>query len=256
METPARQGIERRRFVFAGIDEAIKMIATRRLPDWFAGPDAISLGEIGDFAPMALSFRRKGMLIVVSAPSGGGKSTILRAVMNRMDGLEYSISATTRLPRAGEIDGRDYFFLSREEFQARIAEGGFLEHAEVHGNLYGTPRAEIERACLSGRDIVLDIDVQGGAQVKRRAPDAALIFILPPSLAELERRLRDRASDSPADIELRLRNARNEMRRWRDYDYAVINDDLERAVRDVEEIIRAERRRVSRLDLDEEIGES
>lgn len=182
------------------------------------------------------------ILFVLSAPSGAGKTTILKKVMAGLPGLVFSVSHTTRPPRPGEVAGRDYHFVSREGFQA-IREGdppGFLEWAEVHGNLYGTGRAEVERQLQAGRDIILDIDVQGALQV-RSAAAPVMIFIAPPSLAELEARLRKRGTESEDTIRLRLENARQEMQYTDHYDYLIINARLEEAIDSLRSIIVAER---------------
>ncbi len=184
----------------------------------------------------------EAILFVLSAPSGGGKTTILKKVMARLPGLVFSVSHTTRAPRPGEVAGRDYHFVSPEEFQA-MREGdppGFLEWAEVHGNLYGTGRAEVERQLQSGRDVILDIDVQGALQVQGAAAPV-MIFIAPPSLAELESRLRRRGTESEETISLRLDNARQELKYTDRYDYLIINDRLEEAVDSLHSIIVAER---------------
>lgn len=182
------------------------------------------------------------ILFVLSAPSGGGKTTVLRKVMADLAGLVFSVSHTTRPPRPGEVAGRDYHFVSREEFQA-MQEGtppGFLEWAEVHNNQYGTGRAEVERQLQAGRDVILDIDVQGALQV-RDAAAPVMIFIAPPSLAELEARLRKRGTESEETIRLRLDNAREELKFADHYDYLIINDRLEEAVDSLRAIIIAER---------------
>lgn len=183
-----------------------------------------------------------GILLVISSPSGGGKTTILKKVMAGLPGLAFSVSHTTRKPRAGEEDGRDYHFVSPESFReiASRDPSGFLEWAEVHGNLYGTGRDEVERQLQAGNDIILDIDVQGAMQV-RAAAAPVLVFIAPPSLAELEHRLRKRATDSDETIALRLENARTELGCIDTYDYLVINDRLEEAVESLRSIIIAER---------------
>ncbi len=184
----------------------------------------------------------EGILLVLSAPSGCGKTTILKQVMAGLPGLVFSVSHTTRPPRPGEKGGRDYHFVSRREFEAiRDREPpGFLEWAEVHGNLYGTSREEVGRLRTRGLDVVLDIDVQGAAQI-RRSCDPVTVFIAPPSLAELERRLRGRGTEAEETIALRLANARREMQAMADYDYLVVNDDLEVAVDALRSIIVAER---------------
>ena len=180
----------------------------------------------------------------MSAPSGGGKSTILKQVMSDLPGLVFSVSHTTRAPRPGEQDGRDYHFVSREDFKAirDRQPSGFLEWAEVHGNMYGTSRDEVEKHLQAGMDVVLDIDVQGAMQV-RKTSDPVMVFIVPPSLSELERRLRGRGTESEENIALRLENARNELG-YRDiYDYLVVNDILPEAIESLRAVIIAERLR-------------
>ena len=186
----------------------------------------------------------EGFLLVVSAPSGCGKTTILQQLMAKISGLAFSVSHTTRQPRPGEIDGKDYHFVSKEEFIALRDQqpSGFLEWAEVHGNFYGTSRRETEALLATGKDVVLDIDIQGAEQVKENA-DPVTVFISPPTLEELERRLRGRGTESPEDIDFRLANAENEMAAANRYRYLIINDELEQAVRDLQAIIKAERRR-------------
>ncbi|MFZ5797743.1 MAG: guanylate kinase [Desulfobulbus sp.] len=182
------------------------------------------------------------ILFVLSAPSGCGKTTILRKVMAGLPGLVFSVSHTTRQPRPGEENGRDYHFVGREEFLSmrEATPSGFLEWAEVHNNLYGTGRAEVERQLRAGRDIILDIDVQGALQVQEAAAPV-MIFIAPPSLAELETRLRRRGTEGEETIRLRLDNARQELRFTDRYDYLIINDRLEEAVDGLRSIIIAER---------------
>lgn len=186
----------------------------------------------------------EGFLLVVSAPSGCGKTTILKQVMATISGLAFSVSHTTRQARLGERHGRDYHFISKEEFIAlRDQEpSGFLEWAEVHGNFYGTSRREVDALLAAGRDVVLDIDIQGAEQVKRTA-DPVTIFISPPTLAELERRLRGRGTENEEDLAVRLANAEQEMAAADSYRYLIINDELEQAVRDLQAVIAAERRR-------------
>jgi len=186
-------------------------------------------------------------LYVVSSPSGGGKSTIVRRVKDILPGLAYSVSSTTRAPRSGEVNGCDYCFLSREEFIDKIARGDLLEHAEVHGYFYGTDRHVIQRFLDSGLDVLLDLDVQGGLQLKASRSDAVLIFVAPPNLVVLEQRLRARATDADEVIALRLRNAISEMKAIPHYDYLIVNDDLEQATIAMASIIRAERRRITHL---------
>ena len=195
----------------------------------------------------SIAFQRQGLLLVVSAPSGGGKSVVLKQLMAAEPGLTYSVSVTTRPPRGDEVDGREYHFVSREQFDRMIREDKFYEWAEVHGQRYGTLIEAVAAALARGADVALDIDVQGGLAVKRRRPDAVLIFLLPPSLETLEQRLRGRATDADDVIRRRLENARGEMEHWRQYDYVVVNRDLEETVRAVAGILRAERLRASRL---------
>jgi len=200
------------------------------------------------------TWQRAGSVIVISAPSGTGKSTVLKRVLVSVAGLSFSVSHTTRTPRPGERHGRDYFFVSPVQFKRMVAAESFVEWAEVHGNLYGTSWKALRKAHNSGEDIVLDIDVQGHCQVRRRLPDAVSIFLLPPSLAELARRLRRRHSDSREVIENRLKAARQEISHWSDYDYLVVNDRVSSAVRAVKTVILAARlRRQNRQRLVEHI---
>ncbi|PYN42621.1 MAG: guanylate kinase [Candidatus Rokuibacteriota bacterium] len=192
---------------------------------------------------------RRGTLFVVSAPSGAGKTTLCREIRLRLPDLAYSVSVTTRPPRPGEIDGADFRFVGSPEFRAMLARGEFAEWATVHGNLYGTRARALEDALATGRDVLLDIDTQGAAQLRARYPDAVLIFILAPSVKELEQRLRERRSDMDADIERRLVRAREEIALWRQYDYLIVNRDVKEAMEQLESIILAERCRVARLGL-------
>jgi len=185
--------------------------------------------------------------LVLSAPSGGGKTTIARALLERRKDVGYSVSCTTRAPRAGEQDGVDYHFLTRAEFDARVEAGAFAEWAEVHGNRYGTLRTEVERVLASGRHVMLDIDVQGARQVVRAFPEAVTVFIVPPSVEVLVARLQGRQTESDEAFRLRLRNARVELLEAERYQYLVENDALERAVRRVDEIIAEETLRRERL---------
>lgn len=172
----------------------------------------------------------QGHLFIISAPSGAGKTTILKAVLSRLPAIGFSVSHTTRNPRPGEGDGRDYFFVDRERFSALRENGEFLEWAEVHGNCYGTSASAVASELEQGRDVVLDIDVQGASQLRARPGlDATSIFIAPPSLAELEQRLTGRQTESEETISLRLRNARQELLEANRYDYLLVNDDLEQA---------------------------
>jgi guanylate kinase len=178
--------------------------------------------------------------VILSAPSGGGKTTIARMLLGRRPDLGYSVSCTTRAPREGEVAGRDYYFMSRAEFIAKREQGAFAESAEVHGNLYGTLRDEVERVMRSGRHVVMDIDVQGAVQFVRAFPLSVTIFILPPSAEVLLERLRGRMTESPAQLAARLQSALQELQQVDEYEYVVMNDDLERAVSSVESIIDAE----------------
>jgi guanylate kinase len=179
---------------------------------------------------------KRGHLYVIAAPSGAGKTSLLKALMARRPGVSFSVSCTTRAPRPGEQDGRDYHFIGREEFERLVAQGEFVEHADVFGNFYGTRRSVVEAALAEGRDLILEIDWQGARQVRERLPDAIHIFILPPSRAELESRLRRRGSDSEAAIARRLRESALEMSHWRDFDYVIVNRDFDRALAELEAV--------------------
>lgn len=188
----------------------------------------------------------KGLLLVVSAPSAGGKGTILKELFQQDGNLRMSVSATTRQPRPGEEHGKHYYFISREEFQGMAEAGQMLEHAEYVGNCYGTPRGPVDQWRDEGHDVVLEIEVQGGAQVKKLAPDCVSIFITPPSMEVLEKRLRDRGTEEEETIRKRLETARQELPQAENYDYIVVNDRLEDAVEDMKAIIRAEKRKYVR----------
>lgn len=181
--------------------------------------------------------------IVVSAPSGSGKSTVLSRVLRELPGIRFSVSHTTRPPRPGETDGVEYHFVGRPDFEAFRDRGRLLEWAEVHGHLYGTAREEYERAQRDGVDLLMDLDVQGAAQVRLKVPEAVTVFILPPSYADLERRLRGRGQDDETVIRRRLEAAREEMELFETYDHTLVNDDLEGCVEDLKSVIRAARRR-------------
>lgn len=199
--------------------------------------------------------QRRGILFVVSAPSGGGKSTILRALRGKDPSLHYSVSVTTRPARGDERDGRDYYFRTAEQFEKLIAEDAFLEHAQVHGNYYGTLKSEIEKHAGLGEDVLLDIDVQGSLALKKRRPETVSIFVLPPSIATLERRLRRRGLDKEEVIKLRLENARREVRYACQYDYVLINNSLDKTVASIRRIIEAERCRATRMQIKDAYGE-
>ena len=188
--------------------------------------------------------------IILSAPSGGGKTTIAHQLLRRRSDLGYSVSCTTRTPRPGEVDGTDYHFLTRDEFLRRREAGDFAECAEVHGNLYGTLRSEISRILKSGLHVIMDIDVQGARQIRKAFPDTVTVFVLPPSGEVLLDRLRRRKTESPEQLVARLHSALQELRAVEEYEYVVINDELDRAVLSVSAILDAEvvsRERVSGL---------
>ena len=193
--------------------------------------------------------KRRGTLFVVSAPSGAGKTTLCREVRLRLTDLAYSVSVTTRSPRPGEIDGVDFCFVGVTEFEAMRERGELAEWATVHGNFYGTRARSLEESLAVGRDVLLDIDTQGAAQLRGRYPDAVLIFILAPSIKDLEQRLRERRSDPGHEIARRLERARHEISLWRRYDYLIVNRDVKEAMEQLESIIHAERCRVARLAL-------
>ncbi len=191
--------------------------------------------------------RLKGVIFIVSAPSGAGKTTLSRRATEALPGLSFSVSYTTRTSRANEVEGQDYHFIGEEQFFHLRDSGAFVEWAQVHGFFYGTPRAPLEEALAASRDILLDIDVQGARQIKVAYPEAASVFILPPSWEELEERLRSRRTEDQAVISRRLKRAREEAEELPFYDYWIINDELERAVATLKAVIIAERVRVSRI---------
>ena len=186
---------------------------------------------------------KKGLLIVISGASGTGKGTVCKELLARERGVAFSISATSRAPREGEQDGREYYFRTRAEFEAMIAEGAFLEYADVYGNYYGTPLAPIEARRSAGEDILLEIDTQGALNVMERCPDGTFIFLLPPSLEELRRRITGRGTESEESLARRLAAARDEIRLGRRYRYAVLNDTVEDATARIQTILAAERLR-------------
>lgn len=178
-------------------------------------------------------------LFVISGPSGAGKGTLVARVREQISNLGLTVSATTRSPRPGEVDGVSYHFLSMEEFMSRVDAGEFVEWAHVHGNCYGTLVSEVDKNLAAGKPLILEIDVQGGLHVKERFPETVLIFIEPPSMEELEERLRGRGTETEETIELRLANARHEMELEQSYDVVVVNDDLDRATQELVDIIEA-----------------
>ena len=194
---------------------------------------------------------RSGILVLISAPSGGGKSTLLKLLSEKPD-FTYSVSCTTRAPRPGEEDGRDYHFLSVAEFERRIAAGEFIEHAQVHGNFYGTLRRPILDSMDSGLDVMMDVDIQGAARIRADADarlQAALvdIFLMPPSLAEVRRRLLKRGTETPGQLEVRLRNAETEMAQWKNYRYTILSGTPMQDFENFRAIMQAERMRSSRM---------
>jgi len=191
----------------------------------------------------------QSLLLVLSAPSGTGKTTLARRLVATTPGACFSISVTTRAPRGAERDGVDYFFVTESRFREMVRDDQFIEWAEVHGHFYGTPKAPVDRVRAEGGVLVFDIDVQGGEQVKARYPEAVTVLVLPPGYAELERRLRARGTDSDAVIERRLLAAQAEIRRGRTYDYCLVNDDLDHAFAELQAICIADRARGRRFDL-------
>ena len=179
----------------------------------------------------------RGRLFVISAPSGAGKTSLVRALMTREPGLRFSISCTTRKQRESEVDGHDYFFVKRDEFERMAAAGEFLEHAQVFDNFYATPRRPVEDALAAGQDLILEIDWQGAAQVRAAMPECISIFILPPSRAELERRLRARGTDTEQVIQRRLADAAADMTHWREFEFLVVNDDFRRATDELADVV-------------------
>jgi len=189
-----------------------------------------------------VAISRRGLMLVLSSPSGAGKSTISRALLEREPGLSMSVSATTRPMRPGETEAEDYFFVDQEKFDAMIEAGAFLEHATVFENSYGTPREPVEKALAEGRDVLFDVDWQGTQQLAKNAgKDLVGVFVLPPSVEELERRLHTRAQDSDDVVRKRMAKATSEMSHWAEYDYIVVNEDVDESVARVQAILAAER---------------
>jgi len=189
---------------------------------------------------------RKGLLIVLSGPSGTGKSTVCRALLKKHEDIALSISCTTRAPRAGEEDGVSYFFISHEQFDEMIAQDAFLEYAQVFSNFYGTPKSFVEEQLLSGKDVLLEIDVQGALKAKQAFPEGVYVFLVPPSKEELENRIRSRGTETEEQITTRLGKANAEMKLIEKYDYVIVNDEVEKVIGSVECILAAERLKVSR----------
>lgn len=189
----------------------------------------------------------RGNVFVLSAPSGAGKSTLSRRLVQETDGLIFSISTTTRAPRPGEQDGREYFFVDDARFDAMVAEGGFVEWVRVYANRYGTGRAWLEQTLARGVDVLLDIETTGALNIRTAIPDAIMVFLLPPSAEELERRLRGRGSDTETQISLRMKHARHELELFEAYDYLIINDDLERTYRQLQAVVLAARAQRERM---------
>ena len=189
---------------------------------------------------------RKGLLLVVSGPSGAGKGTICKALLNKNDQIKLSVSATTRKPRNGEVHGVNYFFIEKEEFTKMIENGEFLEYAQIYDNFYGTPKAAIIECLEKGQDVILEIEMQGARQIKEVYPEGVFIFVLPPSLEELKSRIVGRGTETQEEIEKRFSCAFEEINQIVNYDYFIVNEDIEKSVSDVEAIICAEKNKVTR----------
>ena len=191
---------------------------------------------------------RRGLLLILSSPSGAGKSTLARRLMQWDATMRFSVSATTRAPRPGEVDGEHYYFRSRADFESMVAAGEMLEHAEVFGNFYGSPKGPVEQAMREGRDTLFDIDWQGGQQIRNSAlgRDVVSVFVLPPSIAELDRRLRSRGQDSDEVIAGRMAKSQAEISHWAEYDYVIVNTDIDKAFQELITILEAERMRRDR----------
>ncbi len=192
--------------------------------------------------------RKEGMLFVISAPSGAGKTTLCKALTDSLENLRHSISYTTRKPRPGEIDGKEYYFVTEERFRTMVRAGDFAEWAQVHSNLYGTSRRVLDEMRTEGIDVILDIDTQGAKQIKERYRESVFIFIMPPSLEILEERLRNRKSDHEEEIKKRMLRARDEIRDYTMYDYIIVNRDFERALAELRAVVIAERCRTRLID--------
>ena len=193
--------------------------------------------------------KKKGVLIIISGPSGAGKGTICKSLLQKNEDLYLSISATTRDPRQGEAEGINYYFLTKEQFKVKINEGDFLEWAEVYGNYYGTPKSKVYEMLESGKNVILEIDIQGALKVKENCEDGVFIFILPPSMEELKNRITNRGSETPESLLERFNSAYKEINYISKYNYGVVNDTVEEAVKKVENIILAEQCRVDKINL-------
>ena len=189
---------------------------------------------------------RKGLLLVVSGPSGAGKGTICKALLNKNDQIKLSVSATTRKPRNGEVHGVNYFFIEKEEFTKMVENGEFLEHAQIYDNFYGTPKAAIIECLEKGQDVILEIEMQGARQIKEVYPEVVFIFVLPPSLEELKSRIVGRGTETQEEIEKRFSCAFEEINQIVNYDYFIVNEEIEKSVNDVEAIILSEKNKVTR----------
>jgi len=190
--------------------------------------------------------QQRGQIFVITAPSGTGKTTIIRAIRERGIGVGYCVSHTTREPRHGEIPGKHYHFITRRDFESMVDAGQFIEWAHVYGHLYGTSYSSMESQLSSGKDILLDLDIQGSEAIKRRFPESLSIFILPPSIEALKERLKKRGANDTKDVDLRMKKAAEEIMGFGEYDFIVVNDDLEQAVHEIEAIILSERARTKR----------
>jgi guanylate kinase len=197
---------------------------------------------------MTMTQTRRGLLMILSSPSGAGKSTLARMLMDWDATIRFSVSATTRAPRVGEQDGREYYFVSKDRFAHQVLEGEMLEHAEVFGNFYGSPRGPVEAAMAAGRDTLFDIDWQGGQQIRNSAlgRDVVSVFVLPPSIAELERRLRSRGQDSKEVIAARMAKSQSEISHWAEYDYVIVNHQIDASFATLRTILQSERNRRDR----------
>ncbi|RQD70332.1 MAG: guanylate kinase [Tindallia sp. MSAO_Bac2] len=190
--------------------------------------------------------KQKGLLMVISGPSGTGKGTLVKHLLKRNNKIQLSVSATTRKPRPGEVDGVNYFFLNKNEFEEKLTHGEFLEHAEVYGNYYGTPKAFVENQLNRGHNVLLEIDIVGAMQIRKKFKEAVFLFIIPPSLEELQRRIENRGTETPEQMTKRMDSALEEIRELEQYDYVILNDDIDKATGLIESIVKAELASVER----------